>query len=107
MSHLEEWDWEYRPVQMNTDANHQVVDDDSKDIVHTWYEVWDPACVTWATFHTYALAKEHARHLSGQIAHHVMYWRHFTQCYKHPEGFPKGCYFEVASYDMNIPDKEE
>ena len=77
---LEEWDWEYHPVQINTDTNHQVVDDDSKDIVHTRYEVWDPACVTWATFTTYALAKEHARHLSGQVAHHVMYWKHFTQC---------------------------
>ena len=78
---LEEWDWEYHPVQINTDTNHQVVDDDSKDIVHTRYEVWDPACVTWATFDTYALAKEHARHLSNQIGfEHVLNWKHYTEC---------------------------
>ena len=77
---LEEWDWEYHPVQTNWTAQGELVSDDCKDITCTVYEVWDPACVTWGYFDTYALAKEHARHLSGQVAHHVMYWKHHTQC---------------------------
>ena len=77
---LEEWGWEYQPIEMTANSEGKLIIANPKDAYHTWYEVWDPACVTWATFTTYALAKEHARHLSGQVAHHVMYWKHHTQC---------------------------
>ena len=73
------WFTGYKPIEMTTDINNYVTTHEPS-IVHRYYEVWDEACVTWATFTTYALAKEHARHLSGQVAHHVMYWKHFTQC---------------------------
>ena len=77
---LEEWDWEYRPVEVSTDINDNVTMHEP-DIVNRYYEVWDPACVTWATFNTYALAKEHARHLSNQIGfEHVLNWKHYTEC---------------------------
>jgi hypothetical protein len=77
---LEEWDWEYRPIQMTANAEGELLGNDAtaKDIAHTWYEVWDFACVTWATFNTYALAKEHARHLSNQVGfEHVLNWKHY------------------------------
>ena len=77
---LEEWDWEYHPIETNWNENHELVHDKSKDVVYTFYEVWDPACVNWGYFDTYALAKEHARYLSGGNHHHVMYWKHHTQC---------------------------
>ena len=77
---LEEWDWEYRPIQITTNAEGDLLGHDAtaKDIAHTWYEVWDPACVTWNIFDTYALAKEHARHMSNQVGfEHVLNWKHY------------------------------
>ena len=74
----EERYWEYRPITMHATAQGDLVTD-SKNADHTWYEVWDFACVTWATFNTYALAKEHARHLSYQAGiEHVLDWRHYS-----------------------------
>mgnify|MGYP001582687903 FL=1 len=74
------WGWEYRPITLHSTAQGDLVTD-SKKADHTWHEVWDFACVTWATFDTYALAEEHARHLSNQVAfEHVLDWKHYTEC---------------------------
>ena len=73
------WFTGYQPIEMTVNSKGDIVTD-SKDADHTWYEVWDEACVTWATFDTFALAKERARHLSGQVGHeHVRDWKHFTE----------------------------
>jgi len=70
------WFTGYKPITMHATAQGDLVTD-SKKADHTWYEVWDEACVTWATFDTFALAKEHAKHLSDQVGlEHVLYWKH-------------------------------
>ena len=75
--HKNIWDWEYRPITLHSTAQGDLVTD-SKKADHTWHEVWDFAYVTWATFNTYALAKEHAKHLSNQVGfEHVLLWKHY------------------------------
>ena len=70
------WFTGYQPITLHATAQGDIVTD-SKNADHTWYEVWDEACVTWATFDTYALAEEHAKHLSDQVGlEHVLYWKH-------------------------------
>jgi len=78
--HVNIWFTGYKPIVITADSKGELIIADPKDAYYTRYEVWDEACVTWATFDTFALAKERAKHLSDQVGHeHVRDWKHYTE----------------------------